>query len=73
MARSAAYIQGEITAIEALLASSAGLNITVSADGVTRTIARTGLEKRLDVLYQQLDRASGDSPMIVRGVVKGLR
>lgn len=73
MARSASSIQSEITAIEALLTSSGGLNASVGADGVSRTINRTGLERRLDVLYQQLDRASGDAPMIVRGVVKGFR
>lgn len=46
---------------------------SVSADGVSASYDLDGIRKRLDVLYQQLDRASGDSPMIVRGVVKGLR
>lgn len=73
MARSASSIQSEIDAIEALLTSSAGLNTVVGADGMSRTIDRKGLEQRLDVLYQQLDRASGNAPMIVRGTVKGLR
>lgn len=73
MARSAASIQSEITAIERLLTTAGSMNTAVGADGVSRTIDRTGLERRLDQLYQQLDRASGSSPMIVRGVVKGLR
>lgn len=73
MARSAASIQAEITAIETMLASANGLYTAVSSDGVSRTINRGELTRRLDTLYQQLDRANGASPMIVRGVVNGLR
>jgi hypothetical protein len=70
MARSTASIQTEITALEAAVVKATS---SVSADGVSVTYDLEGIRKRLDVLYQQLDRASGDSPMIVRGVVKGLR
>lgn len=73
MARSATSIQAEITAIEGILASSDGLYTSVGADGVSRTINRGELQRRLDQLYQQLDRATGANPMIVRGTVKGLR
>ena len=73
MARSASSIQAEITAIETMLSSTAGLNISVSSDGVSRTIDRSGLESRLDRLYQQLGRADGSDPMFVRGRIKGLR
>jgi hypothetical protein len=73
MARSAASIQAEITAIENMLSSAESLYTTVSATGGSRTIDRTALQTRLDQLYQQLGRATGAAPMIVRGVVKGLR
>lgn len=73
MARSAAAIQAEIDSLETMLQSSAGLLTTVSADGVTRTINRSALESRLDKLYQQLGRATGDDPMFVRGRIRGLR
>lgn len=73
MPRSTASIQSEIDAIEALLTTAGSMNTMVGADGVSRSIDRTGLERRLDTLYQQLDRASGSAPMIVRGVVKGLK
>lgn len=71
MARSASSIQAEIDAIEALLSTSGGLSTSVSADGVSRTIDRSGLQSRLDQLYAQLERANGGS-MFVRGVVRGL-
>jgi hypothetical protein len=73
MARSTASILAEITAIEAMMASAEGLYTTVGADGVSRSINRADLSARLDRLYQQYDRASGNAPMIVRGHVKGLR
>jgi hypothetical protein len=73
MARSAASIQAEITTIETMLSSAASMNTSVAADGVSRTIDRTGLESRLDRLYQQLGRANGSDPMFVRGRIKGLR
>lgn len=73
MARSAASIQAEITAIENMLSSAESVYTSVGADGVSRSINRGELQKRLDQLYQQLDRANGSSPMIVRGFLKGLR
>jgi hypothetical protein len=73
MARSVTSIQAEITAIEGLLSTSASLNANVAADGVSRTIDRTGLESRLDRLYQQLGRADGSNPMFARGRIRGLR
>jgi hypothetical protein len=73
MARSAASIQAEITAIEGLLSTSASLSSSVSADGVSRTIDRTGLAARLDRLYQQLGRADGSNPIFARGRIRGLR
>lgn len=74
MPRSAAHIQTEITAIETKLADSASLNSSMSSDGVSVSFAqRRDLEKRLDLLYAQLDRANGDSPMFRRGIVKGLQ
>lgn len=73
MARSAASIQAEITAIESLLSSASSLYSTVTAGGSSRSIDRASLQARQDQLYQQLGRADGSAPMIVRGVVKGLR
>lgn len=73
MARTLAAIDAEIAAIEGILSTSAGISSSVSADGVSRTIDRPGLEARLDRLYQQRARADGSSPMIIRGVTKGLR
>lgn len=73
MARSTASIQAEITAIESLLGSTDANYSMVSATGGSRTIDRAALSARLDQLYAQLDRTNGSSPMIVRGVVKGLR
>ncbi len=72
MARSAASIQAEIDSIETLLATSASLNSSVAADGVSRTIDRTALQSRLDFLYAQLERAAAGGSMFVRGVVRGL-
>jgi hypothetical protein len=73
MARSAASIQAEIDAIEALLTTSASLVESVTADGASRTINRSELATRLDKLYQQLGRANGSDPMFVRGRIRGLR
>lgn len=73
MARSASSIQAEISSIETLLQSSQGVYASIGADGVSRTVNRSALEQRLDRLYQQLGRADGSSPMIVRGYLKGLR
>jgi len=70
MARSTTYIQLEIDALEAAVVK---MTSSVAADGVSASYDLDGIRRRLDVLYQQLDRASGNAPMIVRGVVKGLR
>jgi hypothetical protein len=71
--RSSASIQAEIDRIETLLASGQGLYTNINADGASRSLDRAGLEKRLDKLYQFLSRADGTAPMIVRGVLRGLR
>ena len=74
MPRSAALIQAEITSIEARLADAASMTSSMGADGVTVGYSqRRDLEKRLDLLYAQLDRANGNSPMFRRGIVRGLR
>lgn len=73
MARSAASIQAEITAIEAMISSPEGLLSSVSADGVSRTIDRKELASRLDKLYVQLGRANGSDSMFCRGHIRGLR
>jgi hypothetical protein len=73
VARSSTYIQLEITAIETRLQSADSMLQSVSADGTSVTaVERKALESRLDDLYQMLDRATGASPMFVRGRVKGL-
>ncbi len=73
MARSATAIQTEIDALEAALPNA----ITAASYSVAgRSKSNQTLEaltKRLDQLYQQLGRINGTSPMLVRGVVKGLR
>jgi hypothetical protein len=73
MGRSTSSIQAEITAIETMLGSAESMYTSVGADGVSRSINSADLTARLDALYQQLDRANGTAPMILRGVVKGLR
>lgn len=74
MARSAASIQLEIDAIETRLTSAASMLEQGGVDGTNmRYSERSGLESRLDQLYQQLGRANGTSPMIVRTKVNGLR
>lgn len=72
MGRSASAIQAEINVIETELQSSASLIASASSDSTTITKRRELLEARLDKLYVQLGRANGTSPMIVRGVVRGL-
>lgn len=72
MSRSAASIQAEIDVIETFLASSDSLMTSVSADGTSRSVNRAEVATRLDKLYQQLGRKNGTSPMIIRGVVKGM-
>lgn len=74
MARAAADIQAEITSLETYLQSSDSLvgSVNSRGTGITR-MSRADASKRLDQLYQQYARATGAAPMIVRGVVKGLR
>ena len=73
MARSAASIQTEITAIEAQLPNAiAAASYSIAGRSKSNQTLES-LTKRLDLLYQQLGRATGASPMLVRGVVKGLR
>lgn len=73
MGRSAALIQAQIDVLETFLASSDSLLQSVSSDGTSRTtITRMDALKELNILYQVLGRANGTSPMIARGVVKGL-
>lgn len=74
MPRSVALIQAQIDIIEARLASAASLDESVSSDGTSiKQVEYEALNKRLERLYIQRDRASGASPMIVRGRVDGLR
>jgi len=71
MGRSAALIQTEITALEAEITNYLQ---SVGSDGTSvQRSDYAAKTKRLDQLYQHLDRASGSAPMFVRGVVKGLR
>lgn len=72
MGRSAASIQTEITAIEAQLAVAV-VGVSASADAVAYTQQQYDkLTDRLDRLYQQLERANGTAPMLVRGYMNGL-
>lgn len=70
MARTTALIDGEIAVLEArVLESTAG---SVGADGVSVSTDMAGVRARLDQLYRQRARITGESPMFVRGVVEGL-
>lgn len=73
MARSSASIQVEIDALESQIASAAKASSYSIAGRSKSNQSYDVLTKRLDKLYQQLGRANGTSPMIVRGVVTGLR
>lgn len=73
MARSAASIQVEITALEAAIATAAKVQSYSIAGRSKTSQSYEALTKRLDQLYQQLARADGTSPMLVRGIVTGLR
>jgi hypothetical protein len=73
MGRSASSIQTEITTLETYLASSDSLVLGVGSDGTNVNKSRRAeVEQRLDLLYQQLERANGSAPMFVRGRIKGL-
>lgn len=73
MPRSAASIQAEIDRLETFLAAD---DTTVESGGVDgsnlRRYSRDQLASRLDLLYRQLDRVNGTSPMFTRGHVRGL-
>lgn len=71
MATLAQSIQTQIDAIDAQMASVTPTSY--SANGVSGTNpAWLDLSKRRAILAGQLARLNGTSPMIVRGVVKGL-
>jgi hypothetical protein len=73
MGRSASSIQTEITTLETYLASADSMVLGVGSDGTNITRARRSeIEQRLDMLYQQLERANGTAPMFVRGRIKGM-
>lgn len=73
MARSSASIQSEITALETYLTSANSFVSSAGSDGTTLSQAdRDKLSRRLDELYAQLDRVTGNAPMFVRGRIKGL-
>ncbi len=73
MARSSTSIQTEIDAIEAQLPNAIKAASYSIAGRSKSNQTLDALTKRLDKLYQQLGRTNGTSPMLVRGVVKGLR
>lgn len=59
--------------LETHLQSSGSLINSTGSDGVSLSYSqRAALETRIDRLYMQLGRANGSSPMIVRGVLRGL-
>ena len=73
MARSSASIQAEIDRIEALLASDDALVAGAGANGVSASrVDYDRMTRRLDLLYRQLGRADGSSPMFARGRLKGM-
>ncbi len=72
MARTAASIQVEITALEAQLANAISAASYSVAGRSKANQSYDALTRRLDQLYQQLSRANGTAPMVVRGVLKGL-
>lgn len=73
MARSASSIQTQITALETAIAAAAASPMSVTADGVTVTHEKLSeMTKTLNMLYAQLDRINGTSPMLTRGTVRGM-
>lgn len=70
--RSTTSIQTEIDALEAQLPNAIAAQSYSIAGRSKANQAYEALTKRLDQLYQQLGRANGTSPMLARGVVKGL-
>jgi len=73
MPRPVAAIETEISVLESRLSSADSFTRSAGSDGVSLTSeGRRDLERRLDHLYVQLDRASGRSPRASRGRVRGL-
>lgn len=73
MGRSAASIQAEIDRLETFLSSASTTLQSTASDGTSVVnIDRDKATQRLDMLYQQLGRANGTSPMFVRGRVGGV-
>jgi hypothetical protein len=73
MPRAASAIQSEITTLEAYLTSADSIVAAAGSNGTSLSReSRANLERCLSLLYQQLDRANGNAPMLVRGRVKGL-
>jgi hypothetical protein len=68
--RSTASIDAEIAVLEARVSTDA-VN-SVGADGVSASTDLQAIEARLDQLYRQRDRLTGNAKMFVRGVIKGL-
>lgn len=73
MGRPASSIQAEIAILEGELAAIARSS-SYSINGRSKTNQNyQQITKRLDQLYTQLGRANGSTPMITRGVLRGLR
>lgn len=73
MPRSAASIRTEMSLIEAQIPGAIAA-ASYSAPGRSKTNQTLqALTQRYDMLQMQLDRVEGTSPMLVRGVVRGLR
>lgn len=73
MGRSVASIQAEIDRIEAVLSGEDSLIESAGADGVSgKRVNYDVMTRRLDLLYKQLSRANGSSPMLVRGRLDGM-
>jgi hypothetical protein len=73
MARSAASIQSEITALDAAIATAINAQSYSIAGRSKSNQSLDSLTKRRDQLQQQLDRTNGSAPMLVRGTVTGMR
>jgi hypothetical protein len=73
MARSAASIQAQIDVYEAALSSGQSVYSSISSDGTSRSLDTVAISAELRRLYRDLGRANGSDPMIVRGVLRGLR
>ena len=73
MARSASSIQAALAEVDAAISKAVEAQ-AYSVGGRSKSNQSLDvLNKRRDQLQQQLDRATGASPMLMRGVPKGLR